>query len=151
MIIFPLGPRWRPPSDELGAQVARAILEDREGRRRLAPDIYIPPADEPGLGMLEAALHKAAAALQVEAKLRDAVRSGLLDKAPCVELADHGLEDGIITSIERQQLREADEARAEAIRVDAFDATEFRERRTSEGQKTRKRRRGSRRSSPRRR
>ena len=41
--IFPLGARFRPPSDKLGARVARDILEDREARINLTADIFVPP------------------------------------------------------------------------------------------------------------
>ena len=120
-LIFPFGARRKPPSDALGARVARALLEDREGRRRLTRDIYIPPANEPGLGFMEAALDKAVDALAVEAKIRDAVRAGRIDKAPGDELVDRAVEAGIISEDERRRIRAADDAREEAIRVDAFD------------------------------
>ncbi len=80
--IFPLGARFRPPSDVLGARVARDILEDREARINLTEDIFVPPPGEVGLGALEAALDKAVRALPIETKLRDAVRAGKLDRAP---------------------------------------------------------------------
>src|SRR5439155_5973570 len=80
-VVFPLGARYRPPSDALGAQVARALLEDREERLRLTRDISVPPPHEPGFGRLEAALDKVVDALAVEAKIRDAVRSGRIDRA----------------------------------------------------------------------
>jgi acyl-CoA dehydrogenase len=47
--IFPIGARFRPPSDKLGARVARDILEDREARHNLTDDIYVPPGTEVGL------------------------------------------------------------------------------------------------------
>jgi acyl-CoA dehydrogenase len=122
LVVFPLGLPHRPPSDAQGGAVARALLEDHDGRRRLTRDIYVPARDEPGLGRLEAALEKAAVALVVEAKLRDAVRAGRLDRAPGLDLADAALAAGVISSAERQRLVEADAAREEAIQVDAFEA-----------------------------
>jgi nucleotide-binding universal stress UspA family protein len=119
-VVFPLGARYRPPSDALGAQVARALLEDREERLRITRDIYIPPTSEPGLGRLEAALDRAVEALAVETKIRDAVRAGRLDHAPGDALADLALSAGVITHEERRLMRAADEARDEVIRVDAF-------------------------------
>jgi acyl-CoA dehydrogenase len=99
-LVFPLGRRQRPPSDAQGAAVARALLDDPAARDALTADIYRPSAQEPGLGRLEAALEKAVAALAVEAKIREAVRAGRLDREP-------------------------DEAREEAIQVDAFDPKEY--------------------------
>ena len=124
-IIFPLGARYRPPSDRLGAAVARGLLEDREARLGLTADIYIPPPGEPGLGRLEAALDQAVEALVVEAKIRDAVRAGRLDRAPGDEQLEHALAAGIITAQERQTVLDADDVRREVIRVDAFDPQTF--------------------------
>ncbi len=125
-LVFPFGGRFRPPTDKLGGAVARGLLEDREARRSLTTDIYIPSADEVGLGRLEAALEKAVEALAVETKLRDAVRAGRLDRAPGYVLAERGLAAGIISEEEYRRLREADEARDEVIQVDAFDPETYR-------------------------
>ncbi|MCB9667567.1 MAG: acyl-CoA dehydrogenase [Myxococcales bacterium] len=121
-LIFPWGSSYAEPSDKLGAQVARALLEDKQEREELTEDIYIPPADEPGLGRLEAALDKAVDALRVEARIRDAIRAGRLDKAPGDELVRNAQRAGIITEDEIQVLHLADEARNEVIQVDAFPA-----------------------------
>ncbi len=125
-LVFPLGRRLRAPSDRAGAAVARALLDDPEARQALTRDIYHPPAEEPGLGRLEAALAKAVAALGVEARIREAVRHGELERAPGHELADRALDAGIISADERKRLHEADEAREEVIQVDAFDPEDFR-------------------------
>ncbi|MFZ5469419.1 MAG: acyl-CoA dehydrogenase [Myxococcota bacterium] len=121
LLTFPLGARHRPPNDRLGTAVARALLEDREERIRLTRDIYVPPPSEPGLGHLEAALAKATRALAVERKIRDAVRAGRIEHAPGEALADLALKAGIISAAERDFIREADEARNEAIQVDSFE------------------------------
>ena len=123
--IFPIGARFRPPSDVLGARVARDILEDREARINLTEDIFVPPPGEVGLGALEAALDKAVRALPVETKLRDAVRAGKLDRAPGYMLDDLGLKAGIITPEEYRWLQDADAARNEVVAVDAFDPQTF--------------------------
>ena len=124
-VIFPLGARFRPPSDKLGARVARDILEDREARLNLTQDIFVPPADEVGLGALEAALDKAVRAIPVETKLRDAVRAGQLDRAPGYMLDEMGLKSGVITQDEYRTLQDAEAARNEVIAVDAFNAETF--------------------------
>jgi acyl-CoA dehydrogenase len=123
--IFPLGARFRPPSDALGARVARDILEDREARLSLTEDMFVPPPGEVGLGALEAALDKAVRAIPVETKLRDAVRAGRLDRAPGHMLDDLGLAAGVITAEEYRTLQQADAARNEVVAVDAFDPQTF--------------------------
>jgi acyl-CoA dehydrogenase len=124
--VFPTGSRCVPPSDALGAQVARALLDDREERNALTSDIFVPPPDEPGLGRLEAALDKAVAALAVESAVRDAVREGRIERAPGHDLLDLALQAGVINEFERQRVSEADEARDEVIQVDSFDAEAYR-------------------------
>lgn len=121
LAIFPLGARFRPPSDRLGSEVARDILEDREARRTLTSDVFVPPPSEPGLGALEAALDKAVRAIPIETKLRDAVRAGTLDRAPGYLLDDLGVVAGVITGDEYDLLNEARDARDEVIAVDAFE------------------------------
>jgi acyl-CoA dehydrogenase len=125
-LVFPLGRRARGPDDRLGAEVARALLDDRDARAALTRSIFVPPPEEPGLGRLETALDKATAALAVEKKLREAVRSGRIDHAPGGRLADLALEAGVIDSDEHKRLRDADEARDLAIEVDAFDPDSYR-------------------------
>lgn len=124
-LIFPLGARFRPPSDKLGQRVARDILEDKEARLNLTEDVFVPRADEPGLGALEAALDKAVRAIPVETKLRDAVRGGRLDRAPGYMLDDLGLAAGVISQAEYDLLNDARDARDEVIQVDAFDPQTF--------------------------
>ena len=124
-LIFPLGARFRPPSDRLGSEVARDILEDREARATLTGDVYVPPPGEPGLGSLEAALDRAVRAIPIETKLRDAVRAGILDRAPGYLLDDLAIGHGLISGEEYDLLNEARDARDEVIQVDAFDPEVF--------------------------
>ncbi|MBS0589445.1 MAG: acyl-CoA dehydrogenase [Proteobacteria bacterium] len=125
LAVFPLGARFRPPSDALGARVARDLLEDREARTSLTEDVFVPPPSDPGLGALEAALDKAVRAIPVETKLRDAVRAGTLDRAPGHMLDEMGIKAGVITQAEYDLLQEAEAARNEVIAVDAFDPAIF--------------------------
>ncbi len=124
-LIFPLGRCERGPDDARVSEVAMAVLDEAETRERLTAGIFIPPADELGLGRLEAALGKATAALQIEARLRAAARKGVIERAPGEAMANAGLAAGVISQAELEALHAADEARAEVIRVDAFDADAF--------------------------
>jgi acyl-CoA dehydrogenase len=82
--------------------------------------MFVPPADEPGLGQLESALQKVLAARPLERKLRDAVKAGKLERQPSTTLAERGVQAGVLTEAERQILVQAEKARANAIAVDAF-------------------------------
>ncbi len=125
-LVFPFGPRFRPPSDKLGRRAARAILENREARVHLSEDIYVPEAGEIGLGALEAALEKAVRAMPVDVKLRDAVRDGRLERAPGHMLDDMALAAGVISEEEYQLLDAAREARQRVVEVDVFDEATYR-------------------------
>jgi acyl-CoA dehydrogenase len=125
-LVFPLGARRRGPDDALGAEVASRLLDEPEARLALTRDMYVPPIEEPGLGRLEGALAKARDALEIESRLRRAVRAGQLDHAPGERLADLALEAGVIDADEHKRLHAADEARDEAIQVDAFPQEAFR-------------------------
>jgi acyl-CoA dehydrogenase len=120
-LIFPLGARRRPPDDELGAEVARGLLDGREMRLRLTPDIFIPDAGEDGLGKLEAALQLVVAAKDSDAKVRDAVRAGTLDRDPSDTLYQRASAQGIINEDEQKRLEAAEAARDDVIQVDHFD------------------------------
>jgi acyl-CoA dehydrogenase len=126
-LVFPLGARFKPPSDRLGQRAARAILEDREARIHLTEDIHVPGPTEPGLGELEAALDKAVRAIPVETKLRDAVRAGQLDRGAKDDLDKRALAAGIISEEEYAALNEAAAARDAVVQVDAFDPASYRQ------------------------
>ena len=96
-------------------------------RRDLTTDVYVPPADGPGLGALEAALELTVGALPIETRLRDLVRAGRIDRAPSHELDDAALAADLITHTEYEQLNEARDARMSVIAVDEFDADEYRQ------------------------
>ncbi len=125
--VFPFGTRFRPPGDLLGGRVARELLEDREARRALTKEIFVPPPDELGLGRLEAALEQAVDALPIETKPRDLVCAGQLDRAPGHVLDDMALAAGLITQDEYDRPNAARDCRLEVIQVDAFDFDAYRD------------------------
>jgi len=124
-LVFPLGARQRPPSDELSALVARSLLDDREERLHLTRDIHIPPPTDEGLGRLEAALDRVMRAVPAHAKIRAAVRAGGLPRSPESALVQRAVAAGIVTADEALWIRDAEDARNDAIQVDAFDPAAF--------------------------
>ena len=124
-LVFPFGRRERGPDDATSGEVARAVLDDADVRERLTADIFLPPADEPGLGRLDAALAEAQAALPVEAKLRRAVRSGRARARARRRARARGARAGLLDDAELELLHAADRARDEAIQVDVFAPEDF--------------------------
>ena len=124
-IVFGFAGRARAPSDRLSSTVAAAILGGGALRDHLTSDIYVPPAQEEGLGRLEATLQKIIAAQPIRTKFRESAQTGKhgtdLDGS-----LDEAIEAGVITSDERDQLLGAEQARLETIQVDVFDPETYR-------------------------
>ena len=120
LFVFPLGRPFAGPDDRLGHRVAGILLEPSPVRDRLTAGLFIPADPDEPLGRLEDALVKVIAAEPVEQKLRDAVKEGRLRKGTDTALLEAGVEAGIITGVEADTVRQAEEARAAVIRVDDF-------------------------------
>ena len=120
VLAFPWGARLDPPDDALIHDVARGLLDDREPRRHLSEGIYVPPADELGLGTLEAALALVVRAQAVQRKVVEAVREKRLVRKPKSTLFARAREAGVIDAEELALTVAADEAREEAVAVDSF-------------------------------
>ncbi|MFQ5669976.1 MAG: acyl-CoA dehydrogenase [Acidobacteriota bacterium] len=121
VLIFPLGARYRPPSDRLGSALAQGLLEGRDTWRSLTRHIDIPDHQEPGLGQLEASLEKVLAARPAARKLRQTLREGRLRPQPAAGLHQQAVADGILSPAEQSLLAEAEASRQEAVAVDAVE------------------------------
>ncbi len=124
-LIFPLGARYRPPNDSLGADVAKLLLNGNPAREHLSQDIFVSDDPKDALGRLEKTLSKVVESIPVEKKLKAAIKAGALDKVEEDEVADAGLTLGIITKTELATLKEAAAARYDLIQVDSFDPETF--------------------------
>ena len=125
MALFPAGARMTPPSDRLGGKVARGVLFDGEARVSLTPDVFLPPADEPGLGRLEAALAAAILARPIQKRMSEAVKAEKLERKPSSTLAARALAAGLITPEENAQLELAAAEAEDIIQVDSFKLEDF--------------------------
>ncbi len=118
LMLFPLGRHFRPPSDRLGHQVASLMLSPSPARDRLTDGIFLPTSLDEPLGRIEDALPKVIAAEPVERKLREALKDYQTDYRGLEGLLATALEQRIITEQEAEQVRAAEAARNEVIRVD---------------------------------
>jgi acyl-CoA dehydrogenase len=119
-ILFPLGRPYVMPSDGLGHEVAKLLIEPSASRDRLTAGMYVTPDESDIIGKLEAALQAAVAAEPIERKLREAQRAGQIAGETADVLAKAASAAGLLTADERAVLARAARLRDEVIRVDDF-------------------------------
>jgi acyl-CoA dehydrogenase len=116
-ILFPLGRPYVVPSDRLGHEVAKLLIEPSATRDRLTAGMYVTRGEADIIGKLEAALEAAIAAEGIERKLRDAQKAGRIAGE---DLPRAGLAAEVIAPEEHAVLARAARLRDEVIRVDDF-------------------------------
>ncbi len=119
-ITFPLGRSYAPPSDRLGHRVARLMLEASPARERLTGGIFVRKHENDPTGRLELALELVAAADAVEAKLRGAAKSGVVDGLTPEARLQSALDAGVISAQEAELWTRYNRIRRDCIMVDDF-------------------------------
>jgi acyl-CoA dehydrogenase len=120
LITFPLGRSYAPPSDRLGHRVARLMLEASPARERLTGGIFVRKHEDDPTGRLELALELVAAADAVEAKLRGAAKSGVVDGFTPEARLQSALDAGVISAQEGELWTRYNRIRRDCIMVDDF-------------------------------
>jgi len=124
-IIFPLGRRLDPPSDRIGAEIARRLMRPGASRDRLIAGCYQSADPNDVTGLLNSALSKVILADPIEARLHKALRSGELDHDSDADTLAVAAESGVISPEEAELVREARAARLAVITVDDFSKEEM--------------------------
>jgi acyl-CoA dehydrogenase len=119
-VIFPLGRPYVVPSDRLGHDVAKLLIEPSETRDRLTAGMYLARREDDAVGVTELALEATIAAERVDVVLRAAHKAGRIAGRDPQQLARHALEAGFITADDLALLERRDRLRDRAIRVDDF-------------------------------
>ncbi len=122
-LVFPLGHPYDVPSDRIGHQVAKLLIEPSASRDRLTAETYLPKVESEAIGALELALAATIAAEPIEAKIRAAEKSGVLVDNPDAnvrDLAHAAFAVGIVTPAEYALLKRRNELRDIVIHVDDF-------------------------------
>jgi acyl-CoA dehydrogenase len=119
-IILPIGRPYVVPSDKLGHEVARLLIEPSATRDRLTSGMYLPTDRNDPFAVLERALTATMAAESIEARMRAAQKQGSIAGTSAESLADAARAAGVIDDDEREILRTAASLRDEVIRVDDF-------------------------------
>ncbi|WP_440995681.1 acyl-CoA dehydrogenase [Arhodomonas sp. SL1] len=124
-LVFPLGRHRRGPSDALGAQVARTLMEPGASRDRLLAGIHISDDREDPTGAVEHALRLTIEAAPIEQRLRRAVRRGELSVRWDEDEVEVAVAAGLLDGDEAERIRAARTARLRVIAVDDYDAAEL--------------------------
>ena len=122
-IVFPLGHPYDVPSDRIGHQVAKLLIEPSASRDRLTAEVYLPKTEAEAVGALELALAATLEAEPIEARIRAAEKSGVLANNPDAnvrDLAHAAFAAGIVSAGEYAVLKRRNELRDIVIRVDDF-------------------------------
>jgi acyl-CoA dehydrogenase len=120
VVLFPLGKRFAPPSDELNHQCATVLLSPSAARDRLTVGMYLSKSESDPTGQLEAALVATIACEPIERKLREAVRNGLIARRMQEDIATLARDKGIIGADEFAQWQRKETLRKGVIKVDDF-------------------------------
>ena len=122
-LVFPLGHPYDVPSDRIGHQVAKLLIEPSAARDRLTAEAYVPKGESEAVGALELALAATVEAEAIEARIRAAEKSGALADNPEAnvrDLAHAAFRAGIVNAAEYAVLKRRNELRDLVIRVDDF-------------------------------
>jgi acyl-CoA dehydrogenase len=119
-MVFPLGRPYVVPSDKLGHDVARLLIEPSATRDRLTAGMYLPADEGDALGAIELALAAILAAEPVEARMREAFKAGRFSAAPGADRGAAAIAAGVISADELTLLQRASELADRVIRVDDF-------------------------------
>jgi acyl-CoA dehydrogenase len=123
-----LNPVGTPPSDRLGARVARLLTTPGPVRERLGEGLYLPTDPREAVGRLERAFRLVIEAAPVIDKIRQATQAARLPKGAPEALTSAARDAGIISATEAALVCEAAAAREDSIQVDSFSLAEYQRR-----------------------
>ena len=120
MAVFPLGKSFAPPRDYVGHQIAKLLLDASPTRERLTSNVFLPRQEDDPVGRLELAMQAAPAGEATEAKIRSAMRAGVIAGLTEQARIAAAVEKGIISSSEAAQFQQFSALRRGCIMVDDF-------------------------------
>ncbi len=124
-LVFPLGRPYVVPSDKLGHDVAKLLLEPSATRDRLVAGSFVSKASDDPVALIERALAATLISEPVEARIRTAIKEGRLDAklppgAGVDQLVERARAAGVISAPDAQAVIDARDLSALVIRVDDF-------------------------------
>ncbi|HEV3241089.1 MAG TPA: acyl-CoA dehydrogenase [Casimicrobiaceae bacterium] len=118
--VFPLGRPYVIPSDKLGHDVARLLIEPSATRDRLTAGMYQPQGETDIVRVIESAVAATLAAEPIDARIREAQKAGRLTVKAGEDQAAIALAASIITADELTMVQRAKRLVDQVIRVDDF-------------------------------
>ena len=120
-LVFPKGLTLIQPSDEMGHEVAKILINPTAARDRLIAGMYLPNDERDIMGHLNAAMLAVIAAEPVEAKVRVAQRGGRLTQRALEPMFEEAMKLSVITETELALWKRARILTKEVVAVDDFD------------------------------
>jgi acyl-CoA dehydrogenase len=121
-LIFPLGGRLTPPSDQLGHQVSALMMQPGAARDRLTAGIYLSNDEQDALGALEAALASTLQCEPLQATLEQARKDGKINGMDELQRIVAARDGGVISAEQALLLQRDYMLRRKVIMVDDFAA-----------------------------
>lgn len=122
-VIFPYGHPYVVPSDDVGHQVAKALISPNTTRERLTAGCFVAKTEDDAVGAIELALAATLEAEPIEAKIREAEKSGKFDGNPIAnvrDVAEAAHQAGVLSAAEYAVIKRRNVLRDIVIRVDDF-------------------------------
>jgi acyl-CoA dehydrogenase len=118
--VFPWGKSFSAPPDYLGRQIGKLLLEASPTRDRLTSNVFVLRHEDDPVGRLELAMQEAAAGEATEAKIRNAVKAGVIAGLTEPARIAAAIEKGLISTAEAVQFQHFSALRRACVMVDDF-------------------------------
>ena len=121
--IFPWGHPYVVPSDDVGHEVAKALIAPSATRDRLTAECYLPLVESEPVGAIELALKATLLAEPIEARIRAAEKDGHFDNNPLANVRDIAIvafEAGVISAADYEVMKLRNHLRDIVVHVDDF-------------------------------
>ncbi|UAW97132.1 acyl-CoA dehydrogenase [Halopseudomonas nanhaiensis] len=125
ILVMPLGRQVTPPSDRIGAEVARRLMTPGAARDRLIAGCFRSNDPNDVTGLLNHALEKVIQADAVEKRMARSIKEGNLAYDNDADMLAVAIAADIITKEDADVIRQAHSARRAVIEVDDFSKEEM--------------------------
>jgi acyl-CoA dehydrogenase len=114
-----------PPSDSDIQRIASILMTPGAQRDRLTEGVYVATSPDRPTGRLDRAMLASLKAEDASSRLRKAVRKGDIPRGGLEAQLQAAVDQGLLSSQEAADVREAERLREDTIQVDAFPLDEY--------------------------